>query len=96
MHSCCQVIRQDDPDQLTPHLFLSSLNTNEELKERERGDLRAHIYLPQKEWKKMLLRITRTMIIESQKIWTKRKWNDHLHYVVRQQLHVANHYTPFL
>ena len=30
-------------DQLTPHLFLSCLNTNEELKERERDDLRAHI-----------------------------------------------------
>ena len=45
VHSCCQVIRQDDPDQLTPHLFLSSLNTNEELKERVRGDLRAHIHM---------------------------------------------------
>ena len=30
-------------DQLTPNLFLSCLNTNEELKERERDDLRAHI-----------------------------------------------------
>ena len=29
-------------DQFTPNLFLSCLNTNEELKERERDDLRAH------------------------------------------------------
>ena len=55
MQSCCQVIRQDDPGPTHPHLFLSCPNTNEELKERERDDLRAYIYLSQKEWNKNVI-----------------------------------------
>ena len=44
------------------------------------------IYLPPKEWKKMLLRITRTVIIES-----KRKYKDHLT-TLSDNRHVTNHY----
>ena len=42
------------------------------------NDLRAHITIPQKAWKHMLTNITRTVIVESHKIWTKRNWKDSL------------------
>ena len=35
------------------------------------NDLKAHITLPQKEWVALLKNITKTVIIESHKIWTK-------------------------
>jgi len=40
------------------------------------ADLRAYIAIPQKAWKHMLTNITRTVIVESHKIWTKRNWKD--------------------
>ena len=40
------------------------------------NNLRAHITIPQKAWKHMLTNITKTLIIESHKIWTKRNWKD--------------------
>ena len=42
------------------------------------NDLKAHITLPQKEWVALLKNITRTVIIESHKIWTKHNWRDSL------------------
>lgn len=40
------------------------------------SSLRSHISMPQKAWKAMLTSITRTVIMESHKIWTKRNWRD--------------------
>lgn len=42
------------------------------------NDLRAHISLPQKGWVALMRNISRTVIVESHKIWTKRNWRDPL------------------
>ena len=38
------------------------------------NELHAYLNAPKKEWETMLVCVTRTVIIESHKIWTMRNW----------------------
>ena len=38
------------------------------------NELQAYLNAPKKEWETMLVCVTRTVIIESHKIWTMRNW----------------------
>ena len=39
-------------------------------------NLKGYVNAPKKEWEAMLLHITRTIIVESHKLWTMRNWKD--------------------
>ena len=70
------LVEQIEATDFTPELITLEVGSRGPFNPTGFNDLRAHITPPQKAWRAMLTNITRTVIMESHKIWTKRNWRD--------------------